>query len=174
MVNALLTPRRRRQPHRSGGAKRLLDGIRREDWRTHPEQARKLALELARRGEVAYWAAPTTSAAPAGHPAEQRGGPRERMRLRSAKLLDAACRFVCECRICDRSAGGLRLALARNIGLPPRIWVHIDETSEVRNATVVWRRGPMIGVRLHEATPSAALRSSDRFALRERYYAILD
>ncbi len=174
MVNTVLMRRRPRRPDRGGGAKWVLEGIRREDWRAHPEAARKLALELARRGEVAYWAAPARSAAPAGRPAEQRGGPRERMRLRSAKLLDAAYRFVCECRICDRSAGGMRLALARNIGLPPRIWVHIDETNEVRNATVVWRRGPMLGVRLNEATPSAALRSSDRFALSERYYAILD
>jgi hypothetical protein len=96
------------------------------------------------------------------------------MRLRSAKLLDAAYHFMCECRICDRSLNGLRLALARNVGLPPHLAVHIDETGEVRGATVIWRRGSTIGIRLDEPAPAGALRPSDRFALRERYYAIDD
>ncbi len=174
MVNAALIRRRRFRAHREGIAGSLLEGIRRGDWRARPEAARKLALELARRGEVAYWTTPIAPAPPSDRPVEQRGGARERLRLRSAKLLDAACRFVCECRICDRSDSGLRLALARNIGLPSRIFVHIDETNEVRNAKVVWRRGPILGVRLYEAAVSGALKPSDRFALRERYYAILD
>jgi hypothetical protein len=174
MVNAVLTRRPPPRPRRDGSADTLLVGKKRGDWRAHPETARKLALELARRDEVANWVTPTGSGSAADRAAERRGGARERMRLRSAKLLDAAYRFVCECRICDRSVNGLRLALPRNIGLPPRVWVHIDETSEVRNARVVWRRGPVIGVRLHERAPAGALRPSDRFALRERYYAILD
>ena len=99
-------------------------------------------------------------------------GPREPARLRSAKLLDSAYRFVCEGRICDRSRDGLRLALARNIGLPPRLAVHIDETGEVRDARIVWRRGATIGVRLHEAATADALKPSDRYALRQRYYAV--
>jgi hypothetical protein len=52
--------------------------------------------------------------------------------------------------------------------------VHIDETGEVRGAKVVWRRGPVIGVHLRERAPANALKPWDRFALRERYYGILD
>jgi hypothetical protein len=96
------------------------------------------------------------------------------MRLRSAKLLDAAYRFVCECRIRDRSLHGLRLLLVRDIRLPRRMSVHIDETGEVRGVKVVWRRGPVIGVRLHERAPAGAVKPSDRHALKERYYGILD
>ena len=80
-------------------------------------------------------------------------------RLRSAKLLDGAYRFVCEGRICDRSRDGLRLALARDIALPPQLAVHIDETSEVREAKVVWRRGSTIGIRLDAAAPAGALQA---------------
>ena len=100
--------------------------------------------------------------------------PRERTRLRSAKLLDGAYRFLCEGRICDRSRDGLRLALARDVTLPPRLAVHIDETSEVREAKVIWRRGSTIGVRLQETLPADAMTASRRSALRERYYAIPD
>ena len=98
--------------------------------------------------------------------------PRERTHLRSAKLLDGTHRFLCEGRICDRSRDGLRLALARDIALPPQLAVHIDETSEVREAEVIWRRGSTIGIRLRSAAPAGALRPCDRYALRERYYAI--
>jgi hypothetical protein len=52
--------------------------------------------------------------------------------------------------------------------------VHIDETGEVRHAKVVWRRGTIVGVRLYDAAPLGALRPSDRLALKERYYAVLD
>jgi hypothetical protein len=117
---------------------------------------------------------PSEAEPASGRRADQRADQRERMRLRSAKLLDAAYRFVCECRICDRSLNGLKFALARNIRLPRRMAVHIDETGEVRNVNMMWRRGLVIGVRLHERAPPGALKLSERFALRERYYAIFD
>ena len=94
------------------------------------------------------------------------------MRLRSAKLLDTAFRFVSDCRICDRSHSGLRIALARDIRLPRRFAVHIDESGEIRRAKVVWRRGLVVGIRLYEH--ASEIRPCDRFALRERYYGILD
>ena len=65
-----------------------------------------------------------------------------------------------------------RFALARDIALPPRLAVNIDETSEVREAKLVWRRGSTIGLRLHETAPADALRPCDRYALKERYYAV--
>jgi hypothetical protein len=152
----------------------MLLGIKRHDWRARPEAALVLGRELAKRGEIAYWAVSSEARPPEGSRANQRKGPRERTRLRSAKLLDGAYRFLCEGRICDRSREGLRLALARDIALPPQLAVHIDETSEVREAKVIWRRGSTIGIRLHSAAPADALRRCDRYALRERYYAIRD
>jgi hypothetical protein len=56
--------------------------------------------------------------------------------------------------------------------LPLRLAVHIDETGEVRDARIIWRRGPTIGVRLDEPAPADALKASDRYALRRRYYAV--
>ena len=154
---------------RAGGA--TFRGIKRQDWRAGPDAARRLGRELAKRGEIGYW---PEKDPPGGKRTDRRGDAREPLRLRSAKLLDARYRFVCECRICDRSRTGFKLALARNVVLPPRLAVHIDETSEVRGANVIWRRGLNVGVRLREVAPADALRPSDRYALRERYYAIPD
>ena len=162
MVNEALT--RRRSAPASEGAPESLLGIKRQDWRARPKAALKLGRKLAGRGEIAYWAVSS----------EARAHPRERTRLRSAKLLDGAYRFLCEGRICDRSRDGLRLALARDITLPPQLAVHIDETSEVREAKVIWRRGSTTGIRLRSAAPANALSPCDRYALRERYYAIPD
>ncbi len=123
-------------------------GVKRGDWRARPAAARSLGRKLARRGEVAYWVVSSAGRPPKDKNADQRAHPRELTRLRSAKLLDGGCRFLCEGRICDRSRDGLRLVLAREVTLPPRLAVHIDETSEVHEAKVVWRRGSTIGIRL--------------------------
>ena len=173
MVNAVLNRRGPAGSWREGAGNPILEGIKREDCRTRrPDAARKLGAVLAERGEVAYWIVAQDGEPRHNRHSEQRGCSREQMRMRSAKLLDAAYRFICECRICDRSLHGLRLALSRNIRLPSRVSVHIDETSEVRSARVVWRQGLVIGVRLHEPAPATALKPWDRYALRERYYGI--
>jgi hypothetical protein len=172
MVNAVLTRRRAgRAPHGRGAAAVLL-GVKRRDCRARPQEALMLGRKLALRGEVAYWVLSPEKNEHRGQRGDQRASLREPARLRSAKLLDAAYRFVCEGRICDRSPDGLRLALARDIGLPPRLAVHIDETGEVRNARLVWRRGATIGIRLHEAAAADALKATDRYALGRRYYAV--
>ena len=158
------------QPHDQA----MLEGIKRQDWRARPEAARGLGRKLAGRGEIAYWVVSPETRPPDGKRADQRRSPRRRARLRSAKVLNSAYRFVCEGRICDSSREGLRLALARDIALPPRFAVHIDETAQVRDAEVIWRRGSTIGIRLRSAAPENALRPSDRYALSERYYAIPD
>ncbi len=173
MVNEALSECRS-TPTAQGALEPALLGIKRQDWRARPEAALKLGRELAKRGEIAYWVVSPEARPPAGERAEQRAHRRERTRLRSAKLLDGACRFLCEGRICDRSREGLRLALARDIALPPRLAVHIDETAEVREAKVIWRRGSTIGIRLRSEAPANAMTASQRYALRERYYAIPD
>ena len=173
MINEPLT-RRRSVPASDVAPEPVLLGIKRQDWRARPEAALKLGRKLAGRGEIAYWAVSPEAPPPECVRPELRAHPRERTRLRSAKLLDGTYRFVCEGRICDRSRNGLRLALARDIALPRQLAVHVDETSEVREAKVIWRRGATIGVRLHSAAPTDALRPCDRRALKERYYAIPD
>ena len=132
----------------------MLLGVERGDWRARPEAALKLGRKLASAAR-----SPIGSFHPRGvrlqsKCANNRAHARERTRLRSAKLLDGAYRFVCEGRICDRSRNGLRLALAQDVPLPPQLAVHIDETSEVREAKVIWRRGSTIGIRLHSAAPA--------------------
>ena len=150
----------------------MLLGVERGDWRTRPEAALKIGRKLAGRGEVAYWVVLPEGRPPESKRANNRAHARQRTRLRSAKLLDGAYRFVCEGRICDRSRNGLRLALAQDVPLPPQLAVHIDETSEVRSAKIIWRRGSTLGVRLQEPLPEDAMTASQRSALRERYYAI--
>ena len=43
-----------------------------------------------------------------------------------------------------------------------------------RAAKIVWRNGRMLGVRLGDRADLGAINPSDRYALRERYYGILD
>jgi hypothetical protein len=150
----------------------MLTGIKRQDWRAQSEAALDLGRKLASRGEIAYCVVSEDELSPAAKSADLRAHPRTRTRLRSAKLLDSGCRFLSEGRICDRSRHGLRLALARDIMLPPRLAVHIDETSEVREATIIWRRGSTVGIRLQGALSEDAMTARRRSALRERYYAI--
>jgi hypothetical protein len=172
MVNETLHPGRRPAANHGDAHAPMLVGIKRQDWRARPEASRGLGHKLADRGEIAYWVVSEDGRSPADKSVDLRAHPRERNRLRSAKLLDGAYRFICEGRICNQSRNGLRLALARDIALPPQLAVHIDETSEVREAKVIWRRGSTIGIRLRSAAPADALRPCDRHALKERYYAI--
>jgi hypothetical protein len=151
---------------------RVLIGIKRQDWRAESGEALKLRRKLASRGEIAYCVVSDGGRPSAAKNADLRAYPRERTRLRSAKLLDGGCRFLTEGRICDRSPDGLRMALARNVSLPRKLAVHIDETSELREATIIWRRGSTVGIRLQGALPEDAMTASRRSALRERYYAI--
>jgi hypothetical protein len=167
-----------RGPHSAprGGDVRapMLVGVRRQDWRAQSEAARGIGRKLAERGEIAYWAGSDEGCPPSDKSANLRAHPRQRTRLRSAKLLDGSYRFLSEGRVCDRSRDGLRLVLARDVTLPPRLAVYIDETSEVREAKVVWRHGSTIGVGLEETLPADAMTASRRSALRERYSAISD
>ncbi len=168
MVNALLIPRCKPVPRRDRAPAPLLDGVRRADWTTRPDAARRLGAALAGQGEVAY----CVQGADERGAENRRADPREPTRLRSAKILDAAFRYLCDCRICDRSLNGLKILLARDIRLPWRFAVHFDETGDVRCARAAWRRGPLVGVRLHERPPSGAVKPSDQLALRARYYGV--
>ena len=173
MINETLHQGRRAADHGDADAP-VLVGIKRQDWLTKSEAGIELGRKLASRGEIAYCVVSDDRRSTADRGADLRLQPRELTRLRSAKLLAGGCRFLSESRICDRSRDGLRLSLARDVTLPPRLAVHIDETSEVREATLIWRRGSTIGVRLQQALPADAMTASRRSALRERYYAVPD
>jgi hypothetical protein len=103
---------------------------------------------------------------------EARGASRRRTRLQSAKVLDSAGAFLCEAIIQDMSSTGLRLLLARNCGIPARFGLHIDLTGELATAALAWRRDRLIGARLLAHVAPAPLKTSDRVALKGRYYAV--
>ena len=172
MVNETLHRGRRPAANHGEAHAPVLVGIKRRDWRAQSGAAFKLGRKLAERGEIAYCVVSDDWGSTTDKGADLRAHPRQRTRLRSAKLLDGGCRFLSEGRICDRSRDGLRLALARDVTLPPQLAVHIDETAEVREAKIIWRRGSTIGVRLQGTLPADAMTASRRSALRERYYAI--
>jgi hypothetical protein len=154
----------------------LLEGVRQVGEAPTGRLSLEAARALAQRGQVAYreLSTPTPTRSAAGVENESRANQRRRTRLCSAKVLDAAYRFVCEALVHDRSASGLRLLLARNVGLPARFGVHDDETGEIFSATAVWRRGPLVGARILPLAAAPALKSSERMALRNRYYAVPD
>ncbi len=172
MINETLHADCRQGATPRGAPAPMLVGTKRQDWLSESGSSRGLGRKLAERGEVAYCVVSNDGRSSAGKSADHRSRPRERTRLRSAKLLDVSCRFLSEGRICDRSRDGLRLALARDVVLPPKLAVHIDETSEVREAKVVWRRGSTIGIQLRGTLPASAITASRRHALNDRYYAI--
>lgn len=108
----------------------------------------------------------------AAYRVDGRGAARRRTRLQSAKILDAGGAFLCEATVQDLSASGLRVLLARNLGLPSRLLVHLDLTSDFLSATVAWRRERVAGLHVLASGVSGPLKTSDRLALKGRYYAV--
>ena len=129
-------------------------------------------------GVVTYCVLPTPSPAPAPAAGEKRNverrkAKRQRTRLRAGKILDGANRFLIEAAIIDRSAGGLRLRLARDRDIPDSFRLFDEESGLVLGARLVWRRQALIGARLESGSP---LPASPRqiAALRGKFYAIRD
>jgi hypothetical protein len=144
-----------------------LNGLRVESGPAREDPAHALASH----GQVVYSVAPTPDNAAARREPDHRSSGRSRTRLRSAKIVNSSDIFLCECRIHDRSSGGLRLVLARCVALPGRFRLYEDESARTNWVGVVWRRGAEVGVLYGAPAP---LKPSDRFALRERYYAVPD
>jgi hypothetical protein len=126
---------------------------------------------LARQGRVAYR---VSIVSPGARPGDKRTSQRRRSRLRSAKLLDANNRFLCECLVNDFSSTGLRLTLLKNVPLPRRCALFDDDSGEVRVIAVVWRRDLIVGIRYRANERPASLSKSALTALRGRYYAMKD
>ena len=144
-----------------------------ETWET-------IARSLAERGQVAYRVVrvvppppprPAAASLPEG---ESRAQARRKTRLRSAKVLDEANRFLCEAVVQNRSADGFRLLLARNVALPARFGLHDDEAGELFTVSLAWRRGATVGLRILRRGPPAPMRGIELAALSGRYYGVGD
>ena len=155
--------------HGSGG--RCLEG------RALAGLSPEAAASLARQGVVTYSVA--TAEAPAtlrgdGKGKEARAQARARVRLRSAKVIDINNVFLCEALVQDRSADGMRLLLARNVGLPKRFGVYDDLSGEVVTTTLAWRRGQTLGLRVQRHGAPSPMTPAQKAALSGRYYGMRD
>ena len=153
-----------------------LEGVQLHRWPAPSGLKRLMAKSLARQSLVSYEiVAPPPNDPPVGEkPREKRSSARRRLRLRSAKLLDAQSAFICECLVRDQSAQGLCLKLMKNVGLPARCVLYDDETGALNVVTTIWRRGSLLGVRYCPTSAPVSIKPSDRAALRGRYYAVPD
>lgn len=142
--------------------KHALEGV-----KTHPDGATERPLTHT---EVAYRFL-DDHVASRPRPNDCRRAPRNRTRLRSARIIDLEGSFICHCRVHDRSPIGIRIALDRNRSLPARFLVLDDETETLGAAHVVWRDNLMVGLRINAPSPRA-LRTADLYALRNGYYAV--
>jgi len=140
-----------------------------------------IARRLAAHGQIAYRVVrtvpppPPRPAAAATMPeGESRRQARRKTRLRSAKVVDEANRFLCEAVVQNRSADGFRLLLARNVQLSERFGVHDDETGELYTVSLAWRRGVAVGLHILRRGPPAPMRGIELAALSGRYYALGD
>lgn len=138
-----------------------------------PLGARPSILDLFRpkpaRGEVTY----TISSAKPQSMGDRRGAPRRRTRLRSGKVLDRANEFLVETAILDRSAGGLRLRLARDCQVPEVFHLFDDESETIFAFRLIWRSQNTLGARFRHGAPIAATRRQI-IELRGKFYAIKD
>jgi hypothetical protein len=135
------------------------------------------AASLARQGVVTYSVTTVQPQAPQrrdGNGKEARRQARARVRLRSAKVIDANNVFLCEALVQDRSPGGMRLLLARNVGLPKRFGVYDDLSGDVATAALAWRRGQTLGVRIQRDGPPSPMTPAQMAALAGHYYAMRD
>lgn len=101
---------------------------------------------------------------------ERRREKRRGARLNWGKALDPSGRFLCDCRVVNRTRDGLRLRLARKVALPAHFHFFDDVDGALFAARICWRRGDEVGCRL---SPSP-LRDMAGVAQRmqSRYYAL--
>lgn len=99
---------------------------------------------------------------------------RRRVRFMTAKALDADGRFLCDCVILDQSDSGLRLRHPPETPPPIMFSLHDDQTQEILGVSVAWRKGAMIGVRVHHRNGVEYVPPAKRAALNSLYYAVVD
>lgn len=101
---------------------------------------------------------------------DRRREKRRRVRLNWGKALNVAERFLCDCLIVNRSAGGARLRLARRIALPKTFLFFDDVAGALYAAEVVWRQGELVGCLLAREPLRDRKEVVKRMA--NRYYAL--
>ena len=104
----------------------------------------------------------------------RRTEPRARPRFCSGKVLDARNKFLCDCVIIDRSSTGLGIRLARDIRVDEQFCLHDDQTHEILEVVVAWRRGVDLGVRILHRNGIVFVKPAIRNALKRQYYAVPD
>ncbi len=104
-------------------------------------------------------------------PADRRGDQRRRTRLRSGKIIDDDGQFVIECLIVDRSFLGGKLRLPKISPLPARVMLYDDQSGELLQATVIWRRDRETGIRFTATERNERYRAIAD-AMRRKFYAM--
>lgn len=104
-------------------------------------------------------------------PPDRRGASRQRLRFRSGKLIDAAGRFLSECRIADRGLSGCGLALRTGLPLPRRLRLYDDSTGSLSEAQIIWQKSGAVGVKL---LGPAAVSRQIRATLGASLYALIN
>jgi hypothetical protein len=138
-----------------------------QPYGTRPSTATRAGTDDGNSGLVTYSVAPP----PAPFPREKRREQRRRTRLRAGKILDRANGFIVEATIVERSCGGLRLRLAREVDLPEIFHFYDEESEGVFIVRIAWRRQLILGVR---RGPGIAVTARRLVALRGKFYAIRD
>ena len=77
---------------------------------------------------------------------EQRRAPRQRV-LKSGKIFYGGGSIVVDCTIRNLSATGARLQVPTSIAIPDKFEFAETATGTRRAATVMWRRGELMGIR---------------------------
>ncbi|PVB62671.1 PilZ domain-containing protein [Labrenzia sp. 011] len=72
--------------------------------------------------------------------------PRQRTRLRPAKLAALDDSYICDCMIRDVSKGGLRLVLDKQTDLPEEFYVFDAAQKTLAQVQLRWRKGLAAGV----------------------------
>jgi len=104
---------------------------------------------------------------------QRRLHPRQRTRLRPAKLASLDNEFLCDCTIRDISEGGLRLVLNEELDLPEEFYVFDAVPKTVAEVQLRWRQGFAAGVVY--LVPPASIRHFRNTGVRkfaQRLYAL--
>jgi hypothetical protein len=80
---------------------------------------------------------------------EQRRNQRQRV-LKSGKIAYGGGSIVIDCTIRNLSDTGARLQVPTSVAIPDRFEFTEASTGKVRHATVMWRKGHLIGIRFDE------------------------
>lgn len=104
---------------------------------------------------------------------QRRLHPRQRTRLRPAKLAGLNNEFICDCTIRDISDGGLRLVLNEDTDLPEEFYVFDAVPKTVAEVQLRWRYGLAAGV-VYLVPPASIrhFRNTGVQKLAQRLYAL--